>query len=431
MSRDGVTLGVLMKRNFSLLMALAIGATCSAADIYSNQSSNRHTPQLNPTSAAKHGEAAPAGGFFSECQNVTGDLTVANTSAGFSLYENVVGGQFRVADDFTVPAGCSWVVSKLKIFNYRTGFTTGTFLNNANFKIWLGAPNAGGTVVFSGTTTMTYSDQIPITATTTGNVYRIFNTVVAPTTGGALTAPGTTRRIHMVTMTPTTPITLPPGTYWVDYQVITPATTNTSFGPSTTHEGVRGVAGANALQFQTAGWVGPIADTGQPAGAGASVTQDMPFMLTGKWVCKPTEASVTSGEAFGGSVGDVSTSNNVYYSFFNDGSTLVGTAEFSSPAPITTPTSMQVVCEYNVARGGLALSLDEYDYSISDWVNLTGVEATTTDSVVDITVTSNVGNFASGGPLRARTMFSPVNDEDPSQDGWLHSVDQLCWTLDE
>ena len=44
------------------------------------------------------------------------------------------------------------------------------------------------------------------------DAYRTFNTVVAPTCGGATTAPGTTRHIQMATIA--APINLAPGTYW-------------------------------------------------------------------------------------------------------------------------------------------------------------------------------------------------------------------------
>ena len=421
-----------MKRYLPNVLILAFAGNCCAADLFSNQSASRHVPQLNARSVSKSGVTAPTGGFWSEVQNDVGVTTVANTVSGFSVHYATATGNFRLVDDFIVPAGASWKITNVKFFCYRTGFTSGTFLTGGDFKVWTGTPYGGGTLVYSGTSTLVETDQIPVSPTSTANIFRVFNTIVAPVEGGSPTTPGTTRKIRMVSLTLTTSVTLPPGSYWIDFQAVTPTTTNTCFAVPTIHEGVRGMASANGSQLIGTGALAATVDAGQPATLTPPViAQDIAFMLGGKWVSKATSATVTSGEVFSGTVASVATSDNTYYQFFNDGSTLVAVAEFSGPSPTTTPISVQLVCEYHVARGGLALAVDEYDYSISDWINLAGVEATTVDSIVDVTVTSNVGHFISGGPLKARTLFSPVNDEDPSQDGWLHSVDAISWTVDE
>ncbi|MEO7444134.1 MAG: hypothetical protein ABIU55_01465, partial [Ferruginibacter sp.] len=77
---------------------------------------------LSTGATALNGTAAPAGFTWSEAQNVTGNTTVANSTSG-------VGAQITannsVADDFTVPAGPSWAVSKITVYAYSTGAPAG------------------------------------------------------------------------------------------------------------------------------------------------------------------------------------------------------------------------------------------------------------------------------------------------------------------
>ncbi|MEQ1644329.1 MAG: hypothetical protein ABL959_12860, partial [Pyrinomonadaceae bacterium] len=58
---------------------------------------------LNPQALTKSGVAAPAGSFWSEVQNNTGDLTASNTSAGSTVTQ----GTFRLADNFTITQTCT------------------------------------------------------------------------------------------------------------------------------------------------------------------------------------------------------------------------------------------------------------------------------------------------------------------------------------
>jgi hypothetical protein len=109
---------------------------------------------------------------------------------------------FRVAENFVVPAG-GWTIDKITTYAYQTGSTTTSTMNAFNFRIWNGTPGAmGSSVVFGDTTTNR------MTATAFTNIYRVTETT--------LTA---TNRPIMAIEAGGLNLTLPAGTYWLDWQV--------------------------------------------------------------------------------------------------------------------------------------------------------------------------------------------------------------------
>ena len=196
---------------------------------------------LSTGAMSSNGTAAPAGYTWSELQ-------LSNNTLGAAGYIN--GAQnFRLADDFTVPAAESWAISSIEVFAYQTGATSQPF-NELNLRIVDGEP-ATGTTVFGDTTTNVFSSS------TNSFMYR---------TG---TTPGTTRRIWQLKANVIT--TLTPGTYWLDYQVH--ATNDAAaFLPYTAVVGIESPPGANAQQFNTS-WL-TVQDTG------SLTNQELPFIIT-------------------------------------------------------------------------------------------------------------------------------------------------------
>lgn len=220
---------------------------------------------LDPQATSWSGVAAPAGAQWSEVQHIEPDRTLSNTSAG-----STVTGAFRLADNFTVPAGQSWSISQVVAYAYQTGSPpTPSPVTGATLRIWNGSPAAGGTIIFGDTTTNR------LATSTDSGLFRIFNTV-APPPGSA---PGTTRKIWENRLDVSPAQVLGPGTYWVDF-AITGA--GTKFAPTVTVHGQRGRPGDNGLQFVSPSWV-PALDTGNPATA-PDVPQDFPFKLVGSIV---------------------------------------------------------------------------------------------------------------------------------------------------
>ncbi|MBL9030565.1 MAG: hypothetical protein JNM80_02510 [Phycisphaerae bacterium] len=214
------------------------------------------------------GGVAPAGSQWSEAAGV---VACSNNIAGFAGGAN---GPFRLADNFTVPAGETWTINTVDVFAYQTGAATTASPFSAgalNLQIWNGAPGlTTSSVVYGDTTTNRLSGS------SFTNIYRIFNN-----------AAGTTRPVWKVTATLTPPAVLTAGTYYVDWQ--TQANANAAhFAPPVTTRAFRGMPGRNGQQNVpvTLGndWTFPeeTAAAGAPLGCGSGFERvDFPFVLSG------------------------------------------------------------------------------------------------------------------------------------------------------
>lgn len=434
-----------MKSSFRLAlmsMSLVSAFAMAAGEIYSNQGTDRRVPALNPQLQTKSGltvatvSGGAQSGFWSEVQHNPSDPTSSNTNAGSNLawFNAGTTPKYRMADDFVVTGG-KWIVDKVRFYCYATGTTTAPY-DGGNVRIWQGRPfDNGSTIIYdgfnaganngSGDPTTVSSSIIVDPAGTTANVFRIFNTV-APTG----TAPGVTRRIWQIEVD-IPDQTLADGTYWVDVQAKSINGATSGFSPSTTHEGLRGVAGANARQMtgldhvnQT--WIDLI-DAGNPATA-ADVPQEMVFVLTGKFIRDAMGFDVVQGEEFAGDLSSVMTSDDNRHEFFNDASTLACEVIYRGVGNLQGCASMNVKVELAVARPGLAHEISQYNHATSNFVFLSGAGSTQTDSFFDIFVTTNLDGYMQND-LRTKIKWAPINDEDATQDGWTHMVDYVKWEI--
>jgi len=223
---------------------------------------------LSSGATSNSGVLAPTGYTWSEVQNQTGVTTVSNTLAGSGgIYNTANTSNFLLADDFVVPTGETWDVTSIEVFGYQTGYAGTTVpIDQLRVQIYNGDPSLpASTVVFGDLTT----NRLNTTLSSDALMYRIFNSSV-PSPGSP---PGTTRKIWKFNGTAV--VTLQPGTYWLVYQVH--ATNDGAlFFPAVTIPGVRGLAGWNAKQRDTAGAWTSIVDAGNPA-TPPSVPLDMPF----------------------------------------------------------------------------------------------------------------------------------------------------------
>lgn len=161
----------------------------------------------------------------------------------------------RVAEDFTV-TGSGWDIDTITFYSYQTGSTTTPTFTGVTVRIWDGVPGAGGSnVVWGDDTTNVFGS-----ATWTG-IYR----------AGSTTPTDTTRPVMAVVAN--TPVSLPPGTYWMDYAL----SGTLASGPWVNPVAIPGSHPVgNALQAQGAGGAfNPLLD----AGAGTQVT--LPFSIVG------------------------------------------------------------------------------------------------------------------------------------------------------
>ncbi|MBX3377279.1 MAG: hypothetical protein KF678_09800 [Phycisphaeraceae bacterium] len=181
------------------------------------------------------------------------EVQAGNVNAGFNFNG---GANFRVADDFTVPAGSSWTVSGFTFYGYQTGSGTPvSSFTGATVQIWNGPPNSAGSSVIAGDTVTNV-----LTSSTWSNTYRHFNA-----------ACDLTRPIYANKVTLAAPVVLPAGTYWVDFNT----TGSLASGPwcvPVTVTGSNGYCAANAIQFTGTAWAN-IQDGGR--------NQDAMFCITG------------------------------------------------------------------------------------------------------------------------------------------------------
>jgi subtilisin-like proprotein convertase family protein/PKD repeat protein len=164
----------------------------------------------------------------------------------------------RVADDFTITNPNGWTVDQISFYAYQTGSSTTSTMTAVNLRIWDGVPDGGGTVIFGdGSTNLLVHSEW-------SGIYR-----VTETTSGNTTRPIMKNTIDLGGLT------LPAGTYWLDWQ--TDGTLGsgpwappvTILGQSTTGNGLQSVAG---------GAFAAVVDGGTFTG------QDFPFVIVGSEV---------------------------------------------------------------------------------------------------------------------------------------------------
>lgn len=177
------------------------------------------------------------------------------TSLGFTG-----AGAFRLADDFTVPAGQTWNIEAITVFGYQTGATAAS-INAATLQIRNGAPPSGGIVWGDATTVITP------TTTLTG-AFR-----VTPTT---LTA--TNRAIQAVRIPVS--VSLTAGTYYIDFTTAGTVASGPFFPPVVPNLAAPAPSG-NALQLATTWNPLNMGLVGDPAGTSSGPQQGLPFIVEG------------------------------------------------------------------------------------------------------------------------------------------------------
>lgn len=269
----------------SLLMA---GSGAAAETVADGPGANPGGPIAAPVQYAPTGSVLydngplvthPAGGAGGA------DASALQTALGLNVYGfgHAQSTGFRVADDFTVTDPAGWQVDSFVFYAYQTGSTTSSTINNVNFRIWNGAPNAGGSIIFGDTTTNR------LAATQWSNIYRSIDTDVMASNRPIMASEATAG------------IMLPPGTYWVDWQ----SGGSLASGPWAPPISIVGTAvTGNALQYDgTAATWAALIDTGT-----AAAPQGLPFLVIGSAGGPP---SITMTKTVGTDSGSCATTSNI------------------------------------------------------------------------------------------------------------------------
>ena len=139
--------------------------------------------------------------------------------------------------------------------------------------------------------------------------------------------------------------------------------------------------------------------------------------------------STVQGEEFVGDGSSVSVfGDDNSYAAFNDVDTLGCTILVRSQiGPI--PSKLHFGWTTRVGRPGLALQVAMFDYIGGGYRMVWGGVAPTAFETGGADSPLAAARFRNGsGIMQSRFIWSPVNDEDPSQDGWLHEIDLAAWS---
>nr|HMS57145.1 hypothetical protein [Fimbriimonadaceae bacterium] len=138
---------------------------------------------------------------------------------------------------------------------------------------------------------------------------------------------------------------------------------------------------------------------------------------------------VIMGSEFSGGLVELTASDNLRLDVFNDENNLMAEVEVIGFTKVLSPTQLEFDVESSVARPGLSVNYRLFDYDSGTFTVVGGATAALNDVAFTALITNNPGRFVSDlGELKGRVTWAPINDEDPSQDGWLHSLDLVGWT---
>lgn len=209
---------------------------------------------------------SPGTGAGGADESVLQNISLGMTSYGFN---NSVASGFRVADDFEVTAG-KWNITYIRFNSYQLGYilSESSPITGVYFQIWDGPPNDPASKVVWGDLTTNrlnswYSDW--------EHAYRVSETTSGTTTRAILTNVATIKQSANMGMPY---ISLPRGTYWLDWMTDGSASYSGPWVPPVTVTGQ--TTTGNALQYTTStGSWKPVLDSG------TSTQQGLPFKIYG------------------------------------------------------------------------------------------------------------------------------------------------------
>ncbi len=205
----------------------------------------------------------PGQGFGGADASARQSVTLGEAIMGYSHH---VAAGARVADDFEAIE--PWTVQQIEFWAYQVGAGPGNpTITAVNVRIWDGSPSLPGSRVVHGDSLTNL-----MTAAVWDTLYRTDETTV-PT--------ATERAVYRLICTPPD-WSLPPGTYWIDWQADGTLTSG-PFVPPISILGQTHPPGANAIQYSDGSWH-PVQDTG------SLTPDDFKFVLRGKVETTPAGA---------------------------------------------------------------------------------------------------------------------------------------------
>lgn len=142
----------------------------------------------------------------------------------------------------------------------------------------------------------------------------------------------------------------------------------------------------------------------------------------------PSSFEISKGELFEGDLASLEAKDGNKLTIFNDPVEMDACVDFSGAGPVRDPSILRHTVVTSVNRPGIAQSVSMFNFDTLQWTQVSGSVASLEDisyeSVLTTTANAHTGDT---GEVRTRIKWAPINDEDPSQDGWLHRVDHVHW----
>lgn len=140
--------------------------------------------------------------------------------------------------------------------------------------------------------------------------------------------------------------------------------------------------------------------------------------------------TVLSGQEVMGGLESLYRSDDDRLGVFPDEVTLAAEVELTATSPNLTPGELVFKFEGSAERQGLSQTIRLYNYSLGRFDVVSGLVSATEDASVEVNLGSGSSAYVGpAGALKARVRWQPINDEDPSQDGWLHAIDVANWIV--
>jgi len=328
----------------------------------------------------------------------------------------------RIADDFSIPANVTWDITSVTFYSYQTGSTTTSPISQTNVRIWSGAPNGGGSLVYDG------SAGNQQTSSVFSSVYRILDTGT----------PSTARPIMSTTALIPGGLSLGTGTFWVDWQHDGSTSFSGPFSVPVTILGLTGKAGANAIQFNpnpNPAWA-PVIDTGNPNNPPASFAQDLAFRVNGFYGVLPTGYTITDGFAGSGNLQSLFVIDSDRLGIGGDEFQPNMGIEITTISPVASCSSFVFSYTARCSRTDMSETVRLWNWTLNggaggwDPTAMNTRTPTLTDSTFNLSVVVNQNNFIKAGTreMRARLVWTPNNEVD-GFDGWGCDINRTRWSI--
>lgn len=164
---------------------------------------------------------------------------------------------------------------------------------------------------------------------------------------------------------------------------------------------------------------------------GGGTTEAYLFSIgpVGSSLLLPSSFTILMGEELDGGLESLFASDNLRLQAFNDPFTLSAQVQVNAVSPVDVPTAIMLESEVSVERSGVAQTVHMYNYLGARWQLFESATSSPEDRFVQVILPTPAQFVGPNREIQYRVTWTPINDEDPTQDGWLHRLDTVRWFL--